>query len=533
MAARTNCSLQLSRRALLAGASLATTFLAVAALPMMAVADRSEPGGDRGSVFSFDLLAQEMQALAAEPHVPGERPEGFFQDLDYDGYRLIRFRDDAARLLDVEGGMFRLQAFHMGWLFAEPVRLFEVSGGRALEMPFTTEDFEYLNELSEQVPDDLILPGIAGFRLLHPINRPDRWDEVVAFLGASYFRALGRGSNYGISARGLTIDTATSEPEEFPRFSRFYVESAPGADEITVYAALESPSVTGAYRFEIRPGAETVMDVTARLFFREDVTELGIAPLTSMFLFAEKNRTGFDDYRPNVHDSNGLRIERADGDVIWRPLNNPPALAGSYFAETAPRAFGLYQRDRDFGSFQDAEARYERRPSLRVEPMGDWGPGAVRLVEIPTKLEVNDNIVAFWVPETPVRAGDALAVAYRLRWGDLPPDADAALAWVDEMRSGAGGVSGVESAEGTRKFVVDFRGGPLADLPADAGIEAVTSVQHGEIVSSTLEHIEGADVWRLVMDVASERGATVELSAHLAGYGRKLTEIWLYQWINA
>ncbi|MEY4982834.1 MAG: hypothetical protein RIR62_1100 [Pseudomonadota bacterium] len=483
--------------------------------------------------FSFDLLSEEMRALATQPHATAPAPEGFLGELDYDDYRLIRFRDDRQRWAE-EGSNFRLGAFHMGWLFPEPVRIYEVANGQSVEMRFSTDDFEYLNDLAARVPEHAKLPGVAGFRLNYALNRPDKLDELVAFVGASYFRALGRNSAYGLSARGLALNTATDKGEEFPRFSRFYMERGPaGSQQVTVYATLEGPSVTGAYRFVITPGAETVMETTCRLFFRQDVAELGIAPLTSMFLFSEKNRAEFDDYRPNVHDSDGLRIERADGDIIWRPLNNPPQLTGSYFAEIAPRRFGLHQRDRKFESYQDTGAHYHRRPSLDVEPMGDWGAGHVRLVEIPSDLEANDNIVAYWIPEAPAKAGDAREFAYRLHWGDLPHDDGEPLAYVYETRSGHGGFAGVEAKEGTRKFVVDFKGGMLGTLEAEAPVEAVVTVTNAELTGTTLERIPDNGIWRLVMDVAAEDGAVVELSAHVAGFGRRLTENWLNQWINA
>ncbi|MBL9055880.1 MAG: glucan biosynthesis protein, partial [Rhodobacteraceae bacterium] len=432
------------------------------------------------------------------------------------------------------GSQFRLAAFHMGWLFPEPVRIFEVAEGMATEMRFTTDDFEYLGDLAKKVPEHGSLPGVAGIRLNTPLNRLDKFDELVAFVGASYFRALGRNSAYGLSARGLALNTATAQGEEFPRFSRFYTERGPvGSTSVTVYATLEGPSVTGAYRFVITPGEATTMDVTARLYFRQDVAELGVAPLTSMFLFSEKNRAEFDDYRPNVHDSEGLRIVRAGGDVIWRPLNNPPQLTGSYFAETAPDSFGLYQRDRDFENYQDTGAHYERRPSLNVKPLGDWGKGNVRLVEIPSDLEGNDNIVAYWVPEAPAKAGDAREFAYRLSWGDLPHDDAEPLAYVHETRSGHGGFSGAETVPGTRKFVIDFKGGMLAALDPKATVEPKVTLTGGELLGTTLQKIDGTDIWRLVIEAQAANGAIVEMGAHVAGYDRKLTETWLYQWINA
>ncbi len=523
-------SAEADRRQVLTGAA---ALLALGLAPLRPSPSAAQEAAPEPAPFSFEALAEEMRALADESYREPDRPEGFLGDLEYDDYRLIRFNDARARWSDADLP-FRLHAFHTGWLFGAPVRLFEVEDGMAREMTFSTADFEYLNELADRVPADAELPGVAGFRLNHPLNRPDKFDELVAFLGSSYFRALGRGSVYGASARGVAVDTATARPEEFPHFTRFWLERpSVGDDAITVHAALDGPSVTGAYRFVIRPGEETVMDVTARLFMRGDVAELGIAPLTSMMLFGPANRSDFDDYRSAVRDSEALRVARADGDVLWRPLNNPPELGGAYLFETSPRAFGLYQRERDPDAYHDAEAHYERRPSVAVEPLGEWGPGAVRLVEIPTELEANDNIVAYWVREQPVRAGDALAYDYRLHWGDLPPDMTGDLAIVVGTRAGAGGPSGVPSPDGTRKFVVDFAGGPLDALSADAEISAEVSVSTGELVSKTLERLEDGRAWRLAIDVAADEGEVVELVAHLAGFGRKLSEIWLYQWIDA
>ncbi len=485
-----------------------------------------------GAPFDFDRLTEEMRRLAGEAYRPPAKAEGFFTDFTYDDYQAVQFDPAMARWSGPDAG-FLLHAFHLGWLFAEPVDLYEVADGIARPLVFTTDDFLYYDRVKDRVPPHESLPGVAGFRLNAPLNRPDVFDEVAAFLGASYFRALGRGNAYGLSARGLAINTGMGQPEEFPRFSRFWLERpAPGAREVTVWASLESESCTGAYRFRIRPGEDTVMEVTARLFFRNAVAQVGIAPLTSMFLFDGRNHGRFDDYRPRVHDSDGLAIHRRDGDRIWRPLNNPPRLSESWLVEESPRAFGLIQRARDFDSYQDASAHYERRPSALVEPLGDWGKGAVRLVEIPTALEVNDNIVAFWVPDAAPQPGTMAEYAYRLTWGALT-DTEGDLAHVRETRLGAGGVSGVENTAGTRKFVVDFAGGLMAALPAGAELEPVVSVRGAEIAVQTLFRVEGSDVWRLVLDVAPQEGAIVEFMAHVAGYGRKLTETWVYQWVTA
>lgn len=497
----------------------------LAGLPVLRAA-ASEP-----APFSFDMLTQRMKERAGQDYEPAaiELPEPLAA-LDYDLYRAIRFRPDRAVWKGV--APFELHAFHMGWLYTEPVRLFSVEDGQVREIPVSGADFEYRPPLDARSFDDVEMPGVAGFRIHSALNRPDIMDEVAAFLGASYFRALGRGNVYGLSARGLAVNTATQAGEEFPRFDSFYVERpAAGADRITVWATMDSPSLAGAYQFVIEPGEDTVMEVTARLFMRQDVERLGVAPLTSMFLFAENNRSAFHDYRNAVHDSDGLKIVRHDGDEVWRSLNNPGRLATSFLEEENPRAFGLFQRDREFANYQDGGAAYERRPSALIEPLDAWGRGRVALIEIPTDLEINDNIVAFWIPEGSIEAGQELEFRYRLSWGAIDEGA-ANLARVAALRAGHGGVAGAGIEDGYQKFVVDFAGGPLPGFAAgeDAGIESTVTVKNAEIRLSTLSRLDANGMWRLVIDIDSIGEEPVELSAFLTVGQTRISEIWLYQW---
>lgn len=489
------------------------------------------PAAPSPAQFSFDILSQQMKDKAKGDFAPADiQLPDFIAKLSYDEYQHIQYRPDHARWAD-QGSLFRVHAFHMGWLFKEPVHLYEVANGVATPMDFTTGDFNYYNPAIDKLAATTPLPGIAGFRLNYPLNRPNFFDEAVAFQGASYFRALGRGTNYGLSARGLAINTGTAQPEEFPRFSDFYLEKpAPGSKTVVINAALDSQSVTGAYRFEITPGAATVMNVTARLFFRKDVVELGIAPLTSMFLFAPYDGQGFEDYRPEVHDSDGLYMKRGDGEELWRPLNNPPSLSNSYFDDNGPKAFGLLQRNRDFDSYQDGGAHYEERPSVLIEPLSDWGKGTIRLVELPSDKEYNDNIVTLWRPEQGGKAGDSREFSYRLSWGDLPPDAGADLAYCAGMRMGHGGNAIDKPDPNVRKFVIDFRGGILAGLGDDAKITAVTTVSGGTILQTAVFRVDANSDWRLVIDVQMGNTKLVELNAHLAGFDQRLSETWLYQW---
>lgn len=519
-----------SRRQVLKGLGI-SLFLLTSTSLTQAVSAQEQAGFE----FDFDSFSARMQALANQAFSPATTtiPQAF-ENLDYDAYRLIQYRDDASKWASEDLG-YRLQAFHLGWLYTEPVKLFEIASGMAQPVEFSAEDFQYHDNAVEEAALAQPFPGIAGFRVNYPINSPTSHDELISYLGSSYFRALGRDNIYGISARGLVLNSWIDLPEEFPRFSEFYVEKPQRGAALTVYAALESQSVTGAYRFVITPASETtqetVIDVTARVYFRTDVKELGVAPLTSMFLFAEANRDGFDDYRPQVHDSNGLLVERDSGEVMWRALNNSDTLGNSYLWENNPRAFGLYQRGRDFDSYQDAGAHYERRPSLRIEPAGDWGQGMIRLIEIPARLEADDNIVAFWIPAEAALAGEEHEYSYRMIWGNLnPEDADRSLGYVAETRAGVGGVSGVENAANLRKFVVDFKGGELDTLPDGTALDVLATVSGGTLRNSVLSRVDANGVWRLVLDVESDGSPTMELKAYLVGLDKKLTETWLYQW---
>jgi glucans biosynthesis protein len=484
--------------------------------------------------FSFDQLTDRMRSLAAQP-APSDDPPlpDVLKKLDYDAYRLIQARDERAVPFSNGFGYF-VEPFHLGWLFQQAVEIYDVKDGTAKLIPFSAADFNYHDPLVEKQVAAITLPGVAGFRIDCPLNEPGQMAELVAFLGASYFRALGRGNAYGGSARGAVINSWLQQPEEFPRFSSFYLEHADYGTPLTVYATLEGPSVTGAFRFVFDPATadrqDTAVDVTARYFFRKDIAEMGIAPLTSMYLYSEANRSQFDDYRPQVHDSDGLFMHGGSGEVAWRALNNPPALGNSYFGHTNPRAFGLMQRDRDFTSYQDAGARYDLRPSILVEPQGDWGDGSIRLIEVPAKLETDDNIIAFWVPKTAYKAGDSAEFSYRLRWGDLLPDAKDALGHVAATRAGQGGVSGVANKQTLRKFVIDFAGGPLDGLEADE-VDAVASLTGmGKVVYSAVSKLPDSGAMRLAVDAEIDGKDPVELRAYLVGGGRQLTETWLYQW---
>jgi glucans biosynthesis protein len=295
-----------------------------------------------------------------------------------------------------------------------------ITGKKSKPLTFSPSQFDYgRNDFASKVPQSL---GYAGLRLHAPFKTPKYYDEVIVFLGATYFRAVGRDQVFGLSARGIAIDTALSSGEEFPYFREFWVQTPNAKDkEAVVYAVLDSPSLTGAYKFTVTPGEQTTVETQGRLFLRKQPEKIGFAPLTSMFYHGENTTRPFDDFRPEVHDSDGLLIYGGNGEWLWRPLDNPEKLEVSSFRTPALRGFGLVQRDRDFKSYEDLETRPDLRPSTWVVPYGDWGSGHVELIEIPTKSDANDNIVAYWVPDQQPTMGEPYDFGYTLSWyGDDP-----------------------------------------------------------------------------------------------------------------
>lgn len=482
--------------------------------PMLAAA----AGTASPTPFGDDTVVELARALAASAYVaPDATLPPALAGANYDQYRDFRYRADKALWRDLPGVDFQAQFFHRGFLFNPRVEIHVVEDAQARALPFSTALFDYSPNPTPMLDDAL---GFAGFRLHAPLNNRAYFDELCVFLGASYFRAVGKGLAYGLSARGLALGSGDPAPEEFPVFRAFWLHRpAAGSQEIVVDALLDGPSVAGAYRFRITPGEDTVFDVDARLFPRVELANAGIAPLTSMFQFDASDRTGIDDYRPAVHDSDGLGFLTGTGEQVWRPLHNPSAIQHSGFQDRGPRGFGLMQRKRDFTDFQDAEAGYEKRPSAWIEPLGDWGAGEVHLAEIPTADEYHDNIVAFWRPATPLAAGAESRWRYRLHW-TATHSWLAQLALVQATRIGAKPAGDRSS----RLVVVDFAGGTSGDAPQ---IEVAASTGR---IANPVVHARPGGGWRANFEFLPEAGATSELRMRLLRGSAPVSETWVYRW---
>ena len=491
--------------------------------------------------FDFATLERTAQSLAQGAFVPDRGAPG--EDLEhihtYMQYRGIN-HDIKRSLWRREGLPFQLQLFHRGFLYNDRVFINVLEEGKAQRVPFSTDLFDYgENRVPKGLSPDT---GFAGFRLLYPVLQDGVYEEFVAFLGASYFRAQGlsephevvrrfreRGMHqYGLSARGLALDSGLGKAEEFPVFREFWIEK-PRRDStsLTVFALLDGPSATGAYRFVIHPGIEVTMDVKCRLFMRQGVERLGIAPLTSMFDYGENSDRLQDGFRPEVHDSDGLLIYTRNGERIWRPLINPPRTAVSVFKADNVAGFGLMQRDRDYDHYHDLWALYHLRPSAWIEPVGAWGPGSVYLIELATEDEWHDNIGAFWVPERRAQAGQDWTFAYRLHFLlDHALDRGSGLtASTHSGRSETG-----EPIDVKRKFIVEFESDNLRALDPRAPVEADVSSSAGRIGKVVVEKNPFTGTWRVAFGFEPGGVETpIDLRAYLKSGKEALTETWIYQ----
>lgn len=480
--------------------------------------------------ITFDYIIGLARDRSAKPfRAPqADLPEELRGDkLNYDSYREIQFKHDRA-LWAKEELPFRLELFHPGYLYQAPVKINEFNTTHMQPIRFVQDFFNYGKlKLDKRIPADT---GYAGFRLLYRLNDPNRWDEVASFLGSSYFRMLGQGQRYGSSARGLAINCGeTDRKEEFPIFTDWWLgKPEKGKETLHLFGLLESQSCAGAYEFLVRPGETTFAEITAALFMRDakDIKTIGVAPLTSMFWFGENSEGKPDDYRPEVHDADGLLIRSEQDEFTWRPLHNPAAPQHQVFAVNNARGFGLLQRDRNFADYQDIFNLYHQAPGVWVEPRGNWGQGEVHLVELPTNFEGADNIAAFWNPKDKPAPGKEFRIAYTLHWG-LRPDAKFAPCKVTQTRIGKD-----PRDQNKRQVMIDFEASAALPLAAEIPKADIKGSADAAISEAQVFKNEIGKSWRVIFSLTpkAQADALVDIQCALNAGGRVVSELWSYQW---
>jgi len=461
------------------------------------------------------------RALRNQPYTPNTTPLAApFADLDYDAFRGIRPIEGVTAGLP-HGDRFAVDLLPPGLYFPDPVKVDRMTPDGLQEIAFGPQVFTYEPRYFDDIPETSPSAGFTGMRLRYPLNAPDRMDEVLVMQGASYFRAIGEAMVYGLSARAVGLGTGGSGPEEFPRFTHLRLHPAEG-DAVRLEGLFDGPSLCGHLDVTLRPGSNTEMDVVATIFPRADLSEIGIAPLTSMYLKGPMLSAVSDDFRPRVHDSDVLVVENGAGEVLWRPIANPRAVESSAFADVSPRRFGLYQTPRAYEAFQDTEARYHDRPSAFVEPHGDWGAGAVMLVELPTGDEFLDNIVAFWRPAAPLLAGQEYSYAYRLSWTREGANLNG-LPGITQSRSGR-----EHDRPGHRRFVVDV------DVELEEPSPMISASDGAEILGVSAFALPDGRGTRVTWLFAPGDLNAAELRMSLREIdGTPQSPVWLHRWTRA
>ncbi|MGH8160658.1 MAG: glucan biosynthesis protein G [Gammaproteobacteria bacterium] len=495
------------------------SFYSLSALSLATLAVAILPGSARA--FGFNDVVAKAKALAAKPYVAPKAAPSFLANLDYNEFRKIRF-DPKQSLWHQSHSTFQVMLVAPGLYFKHIVNIHVVDAAGVHQVPFKKDWFSWPKKLEAKIPDDL---GYAGFKLTYPLNDgPNVQNQFLVFAGVSYFRGVARGENFGLSARGIAVDTGLASGEEFPIFTDYWlVRPSPKSHVLRFFALLNGPSLTGAYEFLVTPGAPTQVKVKASLFVRKDITLLGFAPLTSMFYYGQNTPRPAGQWRAAVHDSDGLLIHSSSGEWLWRPLINPINLSMDYFEADSPKGFGLLQRDRHFRDYQDAGARYDTRPSAWITPHNDWGNGHVVLVEIPTDTEINDNIVAFWSPDKAPKAGDHYDLSYTLDFGGGGITGEPLARAVNSF-VGNGGKTNVY------RFVVDFKGGPLAKLKPNASVQAdVSGLNGAKILQQTVDWVQPLGVWRVSFLAQEPAGKPLDLRAFLKSGDQTLSETWSYE----
>jgi glucans biosynthesis protein len=465
-------------------------------------------------------LLDAARALAAQPYVaPGAALPPPFAGLSYDAYRGIRPIPGRAAMLQ-HGPDFAVDLLPPGLFFPEPVRIDLPNGSDFAAVSFAPDLFDFEARYFGDIPDSAPGAGFSGLRLRHPLNSADVLDEVLVVQGASYFRAIGQAMVYGLSARAVAIGTGGPGPEEFPRFTHLRLHPAANGS-VRLEAVIDSPSLAGHLDMSLTPGTDTVMDIAVTILPRREIGDIGIAPLTSMYLKGPMRAAVSDDFRPRVHDSDILVIENGAGEALWRPIANPARIETSGFLDSGPISYGLWQTPREFEDFEDSEARYHDRPSAMVRPRGDWGRGAVTLVEIPTADEFMDNIVAFWRPDAALTAGSEHRFAYELTWTRAAPLTGQVLP-IRQSRSGR-----EHDRPGTRRFVVDFTGSAAALVPE-------LSASAGEVTGASLFPLPEGRGTRVTFLLTPGADDVVDLRLVLRDEaGQAASPVWLYRWTRA
>lgn len=472
------------------------------------------PPVDFGSGTVADM-ARELAKHSFKP-IATDLPDPF-KALTFEQYNAIALKDDARVWGDQNVG-FVIEPLHRGFQYTNPIQLNLVADGKAYRLVYDVKLFDFGKLNPGTKVGDI---GFSGFRVLRP-HSDGNLADIAAFQGANFFRALAEGQVAGLMARALAIKVADPKGEETPIFRQIWIEKPSlVAATLIVHALIDSESVAGAFRFTIRPGEATIMDTECTLFPRVNIDNFGLATMSATHLLGFMDHKKFDDYRPNVSEVCGLQMLTGNDEWVWRPVTNPGSLQISSFQDNKPKGFGCLLRDRDFEDYADEDNQWEKRPSLWIEPIGDWAEGFVQLMEIPSQSDANDNILCFWRPKDSLKGGTEVSFAYRQFWCWDPP-ARPDLAQTRHSRSGTNGKR--------QRFFVEFAGDVLGKADVANAISPTLTAGAGSITMMRTFADPDQKSYRLLFELDPGSADSSELRLVLQANGKPVSETWLYRW---
>ncbi len=468
--------------------------------------------------FGPGAVADLARELAKHPFKPisSDIPDPF-KSLSYDQYYDIALKGEA-RVWSEESVGFVLEPLHRGFQYNNPIQLNLVADNKAYRLIYDTKLFDFGKLKPAANLGDI---GFSGFRILAP-QGGQGLGEIASFQGANFFRAQAEGQVSGLLARALALKIGDPKGEETPVFRSIWIEKPSlVAATLVVHALIDSDSVAGAFQFTIRPGEATIMDTECTLFPRTTIDNFGLATMSATHLLGFMDHKKFNDYRPNVSEVCGLQMLTGAEEWVWRPVTNPGTLQISSFSDNKPRGFGCILRDRDFEDYDDEDNHWEKRPSLWIEPLGDWTEGVVQLIEIPSQSDVNDNILCFWRPKDPLKAGTEVSFAYRQFWCWDPPQRPD-LARATHSHSGENGKR--------QRFFVEFTGDILGNADLTNAITLTLTAGTGSITMKKTFADPDRKTFRVLFELDPSNADSSELRLLLQANGKSVSETWLYRW---
>lgn len=483
-----------------------------------------ESSREGAAPFDPQSLVEMARTLVKRPYraPSADLPEAF-ANLSFEAYVGIRNKPAHIVWLNENAG-YAIELLHRGFIFSAPMQIGVVESGQARRIAYDAAAFDFGATKPPAESKDI---GFSGFRVLRT-REGEAASEVAIFQGASFFRALAKGQNYGVAARGLSVRTADPKGEEFPVFRGVWIEQPTlGDNMLIIHALLDSESLAGVYRFTLRADDACIIDTEATIFMRAAVDNIGLATMAGTYVTGPLDRRRSDDVRPAVFDVAGLQMLNGRGEWLWRPISNRETLQISAFVDENPRGFGFLQRDRDFNRFLDDDVHWERRPSLWIVPLGDWGPGTLTLVEIPSDSEINRNIVAYWRPRAGLLAGAEASFAYRQFWCWSPPERPPSAT---ALHARSGRQPGATAGARRRRFIVEFSGDVFGDAQRNQEIAANLAVSQGSVSMPRIFVSSERKNCRVLFDLEAGGEPSSELRLFLEAAGKPISETWLYRW---